>query len=165
MRVRLALVLAAMLVVAGCRAKQITKLERDEAANDVSDANFAVTIRDWARAEGMYAKAAALCPDEGDVWMNLGIVRMRMHNSGDARSAYKSALSAYVDSYRANPANSATVLRRAYVLAVLGRADDARAVVAAAAAKAPDDRRLQGFVEAKGVDKMLADPALKEISP
>jgi Flp pilus assembly protein TadD len=165
MRARLALAMAATLALAGCRAKEITKLQRDEAANDVSDADFAVTIHDWGRAESGYAKAAALCPDEGDIWMNLGIVRMRLHNSGDARGAYKSALSAYSDSYKADPSNSLTVLRRAYVLAILGRGDEARSYVEDAAAKAPDDRRLKAFIESKGVDKMLADPALKDVSP
>jgi tetratricopeptide (TPR) repeat protein len=165
MRARLALAMAAALALAGCRAKEITKLQRDEAANDVSDADFAVTIHDWARAETGYGKAVELCPDEGDVWMNLGIVRMRQHKNDEARSAYKSALSVYVAGSKAHPLDSATVMRRAYVLVVLGRSDEARSVVADAVAKSPDDRRLQNFVAAKGVDNMMADPALKEISP
>ncbi|HEY5227288.1 MAG TPA: tetratricopeptide repeat protein [Opitutaceae bacterium] len=165
MSARLALAMAAALALAGCRAREITKLERDEAANDVSDADFAVTIHDWGRAETGYGSAAALCPDEGDIWMNLGIVRMRQHKGSDAKAAYKSALSAYEDSYKAHPSNSVTVLRRAYALVVLGRGDEARSVVADAAARAPDDRRLQSFIETKGLDKMMADPGLKEISP
>jgi Flp pilus assembly protein TadD len=165
MRYRLALVTAAALALAGCRAKEITQLERDEAANDVSDADFAVTIKDWARAEGMYAKAAKLCPDEADVWMNLGIVRMRLHNSGDARTAYKAALSAYKDSLKKDPSQSVTVIRIAYVLTVLGRADEARTVVADALQKTPDDARLREFSEQKAIDKMLADPGVKAVSP
>jgi tetratricopeptide (TPR) repeat protein len=165
MRYRLALVTAAALALAGCRAKEITQLERDEAANDVSDADVAVTIKDWARAEGMYAKAAKLCPDEADVWMNLGIVRMRLHNSGDARTAYKAALSAYKDSLKKDPSQSVTVIRIAYVLTVLGRADEARTVVADALQKTPDDARLREFSDQKAIDKMLADPGVKAVSP
>jgi Flp pilus assembly protein TadD len=157
--------MAAALSLAGCRAKEITQLERDEAANDVSDADFAVTIHDWARAEGMYAKAAQLCPDEPDVWMNLGIVRMRLHNPSDARAAYKAALSAYRDNLKKAPGESVIVIRIAYVLTVLGRADEARNVVADALQKAPDDGRLREFTDSKAIDKMLADPGVKAVSP
>jgi predicted Zn-dependent protease len=165
MRYRLALVIAAALALVGCRAKEITQLERDEAANDVSDADFAVTIKDWPRAEGMYAKAAALCPDEADVWMNLGIVRMRLHNPGDARTAYKAALSAYKDNLKKDPGQSALVIRIAYVLTVLGRPDEARSEVADALQKTPDDTRLKEFSDDKAIDKMLADPGVKAVSP
>jgi Flp pilus assembly protein TadD len=165
MRHRAALVMAAVLALAGCRAKQPTQLERDEAANDASDADFAVTIKDWGRAEGQYAKAAELCPDEGDVWMNLGITRMRLHRPDDARTAYKSALRAYKQDIKLNPGNSATVLREAYVLTVLGRPEEARKVVADAHDRDPTDSRIQGFIDANGEDKMLADPAVREITP
>ena len=165
MRHRLALVIAAALALAGCRARQITQLERDEAANDASDADFAVTIKDWARAEGMYAKAAKLCPDEADVWMNLGIARMHLNNPGDARTAYKAALSAYKDNLKKSPGQAVIVIRIAYVLTLLGRADEARAVIADALQKAPGDGQLRDIVDSKAIDKMLADPGVKAISP
>jgi Flp pilus assembly protein TadD len=165
MRYRPALVVAAVLALAGCRAKEITQLERDEAANDVSDADFAVTIKDWGRAEAMYTKAAKLCPDEADVWMNVGIVRMRLHNPGDARTAYKAALSAYRDKLKAAPAESVNILRIAYVLIVLGRPDEARSLIADSVQKYPDDRRLREFSDSKAIDKMLADSGVKAISP
>ena len=131
----------------------------------ISEADFAVTLKDWARAEGLFTKAVALCPDQGDTWMNLGIVRMRLGNKGGARSAYKSALSAYEDDLDRDHGNSVPVLRKAYVLVVLGRADEARSFVAKESARFPDDRRLQNFVAKNGVDRIIADPSLKEISP
>jgi Flp pilus assembly protein TadD len=162
---RLALVLAAAVVLAGCRPREITKLERDEAANVVSEAEFAVTLKDWPRAEGLYAKAAALCPDMAENWVRLGVVRVRMHNSDGARDAYKSALSAFKDDFKRDPTNSGAVIRGATVLVILGRPDDARAMVAKAYSDHPDDHRLRNFVEMKGVDKIAADPSLKEVSP
>jgi len=56
----------------------------------VSEANFAVTIREWSRAEGLYTKAVKICPDSGDYWLDLGVVRMHLNDRGGARSAYKS---------------------------------------------------------------------------
>jgi Flp pilus assembly protein TadD len=165
MTFRPALVLAAALVLAGCRQRVITPLERDEAANDVSEANFALTLHDWTRAEGLYAKATELCPDEGDAWASLGVVRMRLHNPNGARSAYKSALSAYEADGRRNPADTALVIRRAYLLVLLGRQDEARSLIDRARSELPADRRLRSFVEARGLEKMTADPAIKELSP
>lgn len=162
---RLALVLAAGVVLSGCRAKEITKLERDEAANVVSEAEFALTMKDWPRAEGLYAKAAALTPDQGETWVRLGVVRVRMNNPGGAKDAYKSALSAFEDDYKLHPERTGSVIREATVLVILGRVDEARSVVDKAYAKSPDDRRLRSFVEMKGVDKIIADPGLKEITP
>jgi Flp pilus assembly protein TadD len=165
MNARPALVLAAALALAGCRQRVPTQLERDEAANDVSEANFALTVHDFARAEGLYAKATDLCPDEGDAWVSLGITRMRLSNPGGARSAYKSALDAYRENARSDPSNTVLTIRRAYVLVILGRADEARGLIDDARSRYPDDRRLRSFVEARGLDKMMADPALKELAP
>jgi len=162
---RLALVLAAGVVLAGCRAREITKLERDEAANVVSEAEFALTMKDWPRAEGLYAKAVALTPDQGETWVRLGVVRVRLKNPGGAKDAYKSAVSAFEDDYNKHPENTGSVIREATVLVILGRVDEARSVVDKAYAKSPDDRRLRSFVEMKGVDKIIADPGLKEITP
>jgi Flp pilus assembly protein TadD len=165
MTLRLASVLAAAVVLAGCRAKEISSIDRKEAANVVSEAEFAVTLKDWSRAEGLYAKAAGLCPDQGETWIGLGVVRMRLHNPSGARDAYKSALSAYGEDIKRDPANTVPVIRSASVLVLLGRTDEARSMVDKAFAQHPDDWRLKNFVEMKGVDKIAANPGLKEVSP
>jgi len=162
---RVALVLAVALALSGCHRREITSLERKEAANVLSEAEFAVTLKDWNRAEGLYVKAADLCPDAGDTWMNLGIVRMRLNNRGGAKSAYKSALSAYGGKIDHDPADSQSVIRKAYVLVILGRAGEARSVVEKAQSRYPEDRLLRSFVENHGLDKMVSDPGLKSISP
>jgi Flp pilus assembly protein TadD len=162
---RVALVLAAVVVLGGCRPRAITKLERDEAANVISEAEFAVTIKDWVRAEGLYAKAAELCPDQGETWVRLGVVRVHLRDPDGARAAYKSALSDFEDDFKRDPSNTSSVIRGASVLVILGRTEEARSMVDKAYAKYPDDRRLRTFVEMKGVDRIVADPGLKEISP
>jgi len=165
MRPRVALALVAVLALAGCHRKEITSLERKEGASLSSEADFAVTMKEWSRAEDLFAKAVKLCPDQGDTWLNLAVVRMRLKNPDGARSAYKSALAAYQDDMDRNPNNTMSVLRKAYVLVILGRADEARSLASKSLSKHPDDRTLKGFVEGNGVDKMIADPRLKEISP
>jgi Flp pilus assembly protein TadD len=162
---RLALALTVALVLSGCHRRVPTSLERKEAANIVSEAEFAVTLKDWPRAEGLYAKAAELCPDDGDTWVNLGVVLMHEHKNGPARDAYKSSLSAYAEASKLAPTDAIPVIRRAYVLVVLGRADDARSLVNEAQARIPNDRRLRAFIESKGIDKLVADPDIKDITP
>jgi Flp pilus assembly protein TadD len=165
MTTRLALVLAAVVVLSGCRHKEITSLERKEAANVLSEAEFAITMKDWSRAEGLYAHATELCPDEGEAWVGLGVVRVRLHNSSGARVAYKSGLAAFQDDYKQHPENGTSVVRCASVLVILGRADEARSLVEKAYAKNPGDRYLRNFIENKGLDRLIADPGLKEVSP
>ena len=162
---RLGLLAAAVLALCACHHREPTKTEREQAANLSSEADFAVTVREWSRAEGLYAKAAALCPDSGDYWVSLGIVRMRLNDHGGARSAYKEAVSAYSGEFGRNPANAQNAIREAYVLVVLGRVDEARSVLDKARAKSPGDRVLRNFFENHGLDKMVSDPALKGLSP
>jgi Flp pilus assembly protein TadD len=165
MTTRLVLVLAAALAILGCRKREITTHDRDEAANMVSEADFAGTVREWSRAEGLYAQAAALCPDSGDTWDSLGVARMRLGDRSGARTAYKSALSAYKAAFEADPTNSQSALRMAYVLVLLGRQDEARSAVDKAYKDHPDDRTLRAFVEDGDLDKLIADPELKDLAP
>jgi len=142
MTARLAWVLAAALALTGCREREITSTERTQAAADVSEADFAVTIKEYERAEGLYAAAAKLAPD-----------------------AYKSALKAYRQAFKHDPSDTTPVLREAYVLTILGKGDEARSLITDTRAKFPNDRSLQAFIDQKGIERMEQDPALKEIAP
>lgn len=157
-------VAAALLLGAGCkpRAKEITSLQRREAASLASEAQFALSVRDVARAEATYARAAALCPDWGDYWLELGRCRVKLGNRGAAKDAYKSALAAYEADAKRDAANRGpALLRQIYVLALLGRADDARAVLAKALKNDPGNRGLREFAEAKQLDELLASAEFK----
>jgi len=56
------------------------------------------------------------------------------------------------------------VLQQVYVLALLGRHDEARRVLAKAQKKFPDNRAVRGFTEGGQYEKMVADPRFKEIA-
>jgi cytochrome c-type biogenesis protein CcmH/NrfG len=161
----LVLAAACALALSGCGRKAVTPTQRTEAANMVSEAEFAVSVKEWSRAEGLYTSATALCPDEADTWVKLGVTRMRLGNHSGARDAYKSAASAYKAAIKANPGNTQAVVRLAYVYVVLGRADDAKDLVEKAHKDHPDDPLLGQIVSQDGINKLLADPGLKEISP
>jgi Flp pilus assembly protein TadD len=162
---RVALVLAAALTFSGCAKREITPLDRAQAANMASEAEFAATVREWDRAEGLYAKAAELCPDSAETWMALGVVRMHLGDHSGARTAYKSAASACKSAFDRDPKDSNAVMGQAYALVVLGRQDEARSVVDRAYRDHPDDRLLRELVEGGGLEKLIASPRLKDVSP
>ena len=164
MRFRLAQFTAGCLLLCGCH-KEITSIDRKEAASNVSEAEFAINLKDWARAEDLYSKSVKLCPDKGDYWMSLGIVRMHVGKRDGAKSAYKSALNAFKAQEGSVADNSDVVIREAYALVLLGRPDEARSLVDRAHARHPENRALSSFVEAHNLDRMISDPTIKEISP
>jgi Flp pilus assembly protein TadD len=165
MTARSALVLAAALTLTGCSKKVISPLDRAEAANMASEADFAMNVHEWARAEGLYAKAAALCPDSGDTWITLGVARMKLNDHSGAKSAYKSAVGAFKSAFESDPSDSQALEKQAYVLVLLGRQDDARSVAAGARKDHPEDRLLRQFVDGGELERMIADPGLRDISP
>lgn len=165
MTARQALVLAGALSLAGCARREISAIDRAQAADMASEAQFAATVREWSRAEGLYAQAAKLCPDTGDLWLALGIARMHLGDRAGARNAYKSAVGAYKSASDADPSNSQAVGQRAYALVLLGRQDEARSVAQAALRDHPDDRFLRSLVDGGQLERVIADPPVREISP
>jgi tetratricopeptide (TPR) repeat protein len=161
----LLLISLVLLVGAGCGRKKarITDLQRKQAAGMVSEAEFAVTIRDFPRAEKLLRQATETCPDNGSYWFNLGTVCRRMDKRDDAKKAYEGAITAYGDAFDANPQDPAPLMRQIYVYALLGRADDAQATLKKAHKRFPDDDQVRGFDEDM-LKQMFADPSFKALA-
>jgi tetratricopeptide (TPR) repeat protein len=158
----LCLVLSVTWLMAGCGQKEIPPLDRKKAATLVSEAEFATTMRDFARAEGLLKDATALCPDSGMYWLSLGSTRMKLGQRSGARDAYKHALDAFADSSAKDKDNADVALQQVYVLALLGRVDDARRMQDKLLTRFPNDRGIRAFVESKRLDQLLADPQFKQ---
>lgn len=159
--------LAFAVALTGCKDKPaepvpVTRVMRAEAANLVSEAEFAMQLRDFARAEPLLAKAVEVTPDDADYWVLLGNVRRRLGQTDGARTAYRRALAAYESDYSKDATDVGALLQRIYVHALLGEVPQARTLLEQAAKDHPTDRDIQGFVRARGLDQMLADPAFKE---
>ncbi len=157
---------ALALGVAGCGGgqKEISELDRKQAAHHASEAQFALTLRDLPRAEESLAKAVALTPDDGALWVSLGATRVRQGRKDLAKQAYQGALKAYEDDAKKEKTNAEPWLKQVYVLALLGRKDDARAVLGKTAKQFPEQRNVKLFVEGKQLDAMLSDPKFKEMA-
>ena len=155
---------AALIFGGGCGGgkKPITELQRKEAAHLAAEAQFALTMRDYARAEAALAKAAAECPDTGTYWISLGGARMRLGNRAGAKSAYQAGLKAYEIEAGQNPTLAEPWLKQIYVMALLGRLDEGRKLIEVTAKRFPGDRGVRLFVEEKQFDQMLADLGFKQ---
>ncbi|MBS0663727.1 MAG: hypothetical protein JSR48_10725 [Verrucomicrobia bacterium] len=151
--------------LAGCSPKEITPLERKQGASYASEAAFAANLRDFARAEGLLAQAVAVCPDTTEYWISLGTARRKLDNRSGARDAFKSALKAARAVQRRLPDNSQAVIQEVYLLALLGKDDDARSTLEKARRDHPDDRTIRLFLENKELDRLLADPGFKDLKP
>lgn len=159
------LALGLLLPTTGCgRKKEITEHARKQAAHLTAEAEFAMTLKDWARAESLIRQAVELTPDSGPNWINLGAVRRRMGNRDGARAAYKSALAAYEDEAERDEQNPEPWLQQVYVLALLGRVEDARKTVEKMGKRFPNNGNVRGFVEQKQLDSLLADPRFKDMA-
>lgn len=153
-----------LLLAVGCgqKSKPVTDLERKQAAHLASEAEFAVNLRDHARAEPLLEQAVALLPDNGSYWITLGSVRKRLGNRGGAKDAYEAALKAYERQARQNETDPDPWLKQIYVLALLGQVDEARARVEKVQQRFPTHRLVRIFIEEKQFDLMLKDPLFKE---
>lgn len=160
------IVTVALLATGGCKPKpkEITQLQRKEAASLVSEAEFAMNLRDYARAEPLFQKATELCPDDGGYWLGLGINRRRLDNVKGAKEAYEKARSAFRDAYETDRTESESLLKEVYALALLGRVDDATKALEKARKNDPADSRLRLFAENKQLERLIEEPSFKEIA-
>ena len=143
--------------------KEITERDRKEAAYLASEAQFAVTMQDWSRAENLLAKAVKVAPT-GDYWLSLGATRVRLNNRAGAKDAYQAALKAYAfDSARKNSA-AEPWLKQAYVLALLGRQDESQATLAKAAKLFPKDAKVRALTDSKEFGKMISSQKFKDMA-
>lgn len=159
-RAGLALLLGA---AAGCGepAKPVSERDRKEAAVLASEAQFALTLRDWARAEAALARAVALAPD-ADWLLALGSTRVRLGDRAGAKDAYQKALRAFEDAAAVDAKRVEPWLGQITVLALLGRTQDSQALVAKAAKRFPQDRRLKELADPPQFEAMVNDPGFRE---
>jgi tetratricopeptide (TPR) repeat protein len=148
----------------GCGSrKQVTERDRKEASALATEAQFAVSVREWSRAEGLLAKAAQLAP-QGDYWLSLGAARIRLNDRAGAKTAYEAAVKEYANEAARQDKLTDPWFKQAFALALLGRKEESRAVIAKAAEKFPNDGKLRTFKEPKEFEKMLLSQGFKDMA-
>ena len=156
------LVLMAM-GLAGCGKPQVTPLQRKQAANLVSEAHFATNMREWARAEKLYAEAVKLTPDDGDVWLQLGATRRRQSDTSGAKKAYAEAADAYAAAYKDNPRDPELLMQQATALGLLGRMDEAKRILAKVRNDHPNSPEVRSLTD-EAFEQMMKSPQMQALA-
>jgi Flp pilus assembly protein TadD len=159
----IALAVASALAVSACKdkPKELPPAVQAEVMQHMSEAEFAVNIRDYARAEGLLKKATELDPNNARAWIQLGIARRRQNNTSGAKKAYNEALDVLKATYKRDKKQPGPLMAQIEVYVLLGKTDDARKVLEQALKEHPSDRGIREFSEMKLLDQMAKDPQVK----
>jgi len=140
------------------------ELRRKQAEHLLAEADFAVNLREWTRAEGLLLKATEVAPDEAEIWVSLGAARVLRGDKAQARTAYDKALSLYAGTAsEKSGAPAEPWLRQVHILALLGREKDARALLEKAGRRLDGNREVKAFIDGRELDRLLADPAFAKV--
>lgn len=154
---------ALALMAGGCKdkPKEVSVAARAEAAQHASEADFAVQVREYERAEGLFAKATELDAPEPRYWLQLGAVRKRLGNTSGARAAYEQARRVLQTAYKKDKKSPGPLFAQMEVCLLLGQPDEAKKVYDRLLHDHPDDRDVKNFAEKKMFEQLLVDQNLK----
>lgn len=154
---------AALLLSAGCSKKQaeVSSAAQKEAAMLMSEAQFAMQVREYARAQELVERAVKLNPTLPEYWVSLGITRRRQDDRDGARKAYKQALELHEERYKAIKTPQ-EVVQQAYVLGLLGRTDDAMKLLEKGVKEFPESTELKRVADPRGLLRTFQSPEFKE---
>ncbi len=141
-----------------------TELRRKQSEHLVAEADFAVNLREWTRAEGLLLKAAELTPENGEIWISIGATRVLRGDKAQARAAYEKALSLFAAvASEKSGAPAEPWLRQVHVLALLGREKDARGLLEKASRRLQGNREVKAYLDLRELDRLLADPSFTRL--
>ena len=163
---RLPLILCVVVAVfGGCKGKpkEISKADRLQAENFVSEAQFSMQIREYARAEELYKKAIALNEDFPEYWVALGMSCRRQDNKDGARKAYKKAIGLIEKRYAAEK-DEKDLGQKAWVMALLGNTDEAVKFLQQSLKEHPDSAYLKKMADPRGLPHTFQTTDFKDLS-
>lgn len=139
--------------------KPVERVVEIEADNHMNDAEFAAQIKDWSRAESSIQKAVNLRTDIPQWWINLGSVQKRLGKAGEAKSAYRKALSLHEKAYSEGK-DPQEVLSLVFVHLLLNEEKKARSALEKGLDKHKEAEILKRFQTQGGIDALLKDPEI-----
>lgn len=164
-RIPLILVFSVLLLAAGCskKAKEVPAGVKAEAAMLISEAQFASSIREYPRAEELIERAIKLRDDVPEYWVTLGMTRRKQDNKDGARKAYEKALGLHKSRYKADKTPE-ELGQQAFVLALLGRTEEALKVLAQGIKDHPDDATMKKMADPRGLPATFKNAKFKELA-
>ena len=159
------LVCAVLALGAGCskKNKEVTAAIKAESAMLASEAQFAMQIREFDRAEELLQRALKLRDDMPEYWVTLGMARRKQDNKEGARKAYKVALGLHTDRYQADH-QPEELAQQAFVLALLGREDEALARLAQGLKDHPNNPVMQKMADPRSLPHTFKTAEFKALA-
>ncbi len=166
------LILAVFLCVAlvGCKDKPKTpvpstpKAVAAEVGRIISEAEFAVQMKDFARAETLMNQAIALEKDDARHYMRLAYVAIQQANKTNARAAYEKALKCYIQESKGDGGNPAIILDIINVHLLLRQPAEAQKVLDAAVKQFPKVEDFKIMQKENAIQQMMKDPEIQSLS-
>lgn len=159
------LVLAGSLVV-GCsdKPKEISSIEQNKAKLLVDEAQFALQLRDFKRAEGLVQQAVKIHDGMPEYHVMLGIISKRLNKPAEAKKAYERGLALHEYLYKSKK-EPKDLVQQAWVLALLGRTDDALKTLNKAKELHPKDDYVAEMTDPEvGLARTFKDAGFKELT-
>jgi len=112
-----------------------------------SESATALNAEDYSQAQSLAAQATSIDPQFAEAWVGYGMASVRLGQTDRARDAYEHALSLHQARHRANPADANQVFQQIFVLALLGRSDEAATLLKQAEIEYPNDKQISKLAE------------------
>lgn len=159
------LVCAVALAITGCSKEtpEVPKAVAAEAAVLAEEAKFAMSIREYARAQELLQRALKLHPDKPEYWVTLGMTQRRQDNTREARQSYEKALGMHQARYKKD-ARPEELGQQAFVLALLGKTDEALKVLANGVKAHPDSPELKRQADPRGLPRTFQTAEFKALA-
>lgn len=146
-------VVLSVLCVAGCANR--APLANDRAQNLADRAAQAFLDEEYKKARSLSEEAVRLRPDFAEAWVLHGKSCVLEGDAASARESYERALRLHAQRYRMNSDDTSQLVQQVYILLLLGRDAEARALLAQGLEAHPADERLT--LLSSGMDNLLAD--------
>jgi len=158
------LVCAVVALSAGCskKNKEVPAAVKSEAAMLASEAQFAMQIREFSRAEELMQRSVKLRDDMPEYWVTLGMARRKQDNLDGARKAYKTALELHAGRYKEGH-QPEELAQQAFVLALLGRGEEAIALLNQGLKDHPNNPAMQKMADPRGLPRTFKTEEFKAL--
>jgi len=159
------LVCALISLSSGCskKNKEVTAAVKSEAAMLASEAQFAMQIREFSRAEELMQRSLKLRDDMPEYWVTLGMARRKQDNKPGARKAYETALEQHAARYKEGK-QPEELAQQAFVLALLGRGEEALTLLNKGLKDHPSNPVMQKMADPRGLPRTFKTEEFKSLT-
>lgn len=129
----------------------------------INEAQFAMSVREYSRAEELIRRSIKLNEDMPEYWVSLGMALRRQDKNDEARKAYKQALELHADRFKETK-RPEELGQQAFVLGLLGKVDDATKLMEKGLKEFPDSDLMKRMAAPTGLQSTFKTEKFKELA-